>query len=275
MRKELFDDMIGEVPPSTVDVDAAIARGRRAARLGRLGGPVVVAGVAVALVGGVAFALQPGQGVRAADGEKQPGQGVRADAGEPSRGPCGEELPTGPAPTEAPTAAVARMSSALKAAVTSRLVADATVVAVNEAGPLDFVHLKEAGGPTDHGSCMVSEDSFVAGANAVRGAMTGSIAVYVARTVGPLPTCDNGQAEQTDCEAITGPHGERGTATKLALEGGVFMCQVDLDRLDGTSVSLTVTDAAHKGDVPGSGQLPLSRDQLVEIALDPGLTLFP
>jgi hypothetical protein len=272
MRKELFDDMIGEVPPSTVDVDAAIARGRRAARLGRLGSPVVVAGVAVALVGGVAFALQPDQGVRAADGARQPDQSVRA---EPSRGPCGEELPTGPAPTEAPAAAVTRMSSALKAAVSSRLADDATVVAVNEAGPLDFAHLKEAGGPTDHGSCMVSEDSFVAGANVVRGAMTGSIAVYVARAVGPLPTCDDNMSEQTDCEAVTGPRGERGTATKLALEGGVFMCQVDLDRLDGTSVSLTVTDAAHKGDVPGSGQLPLSRDQLVEIALDPGLTLFP
>jgi hypothetical protein len=30
MDKQLFDDAIGEVPPSTVDVDAAIARGRRA-----------------------------------------------------------------------------------------------------------------------------------------------------------------------------------------------------------------------------------------------------
>src|ERR1041385_170657 len=53
MDKQLFDDAIGEVPPSTVDVDAVIVRGRRAARLRRVTHPSVAAGVAVVLLTGV------------------------------------------------------------------------------------------------------------------------------------------------------------------------------------------------------------------------------
>jgi len=267
MRKELFDDVIGEVPPSTVDVDAAITRGRRAARLSKLGSPVVVAGVSVALVtGGVALAMQPGQGIRVGDG------------GNPL-GPCGEELPTGPAPAGPPAKIADRLSSVLTAAVQSRLTAGSTLVesAGADHGPLDFVHIKTDGGPTDHGSCMVAEDEFVTGANVVQGVSTGTVSVAVLRTVGKTQTCDNGAAEQIDCEEIIGPRGEEGTASTLGLEGGVFMYRVDLDRGDGTTIAAWVKDAPDddKGSAPGSGHMPLSRDQLVEIALDPGLTLYP
>src|SRR5215471_3244459 len=62
MHKELFDDAIGEVPPSTVDVDAAIVRGRRAAVVRRVVNPVVAAGVVVVLlIGVVAYTMtRPG-----------------------------------------------------------------------------------------------------------------------------------------------------------------------------------------------------------------------
>jgi hypothetical protein len=267
MRKELFDDVIGEVPPSTVDVDAAISRGRRAARLSRLGSPVVVAGVAVALVtGGVALAMQPGQGIRAGDGGNR-------------TGPCGEELPTGPAPVGPPAEIAKRLSTVLDAAVRSRLAAGSTLVKQEGAddGPLAFVHVKTRGGPTDHGSCVIAEDEFVTGANVVQGNTTGTVAVAVLRTVGKPPTCDNGAVEQIDCEKTTGPRGEEGVASTLALEGGVFMYRVDLDRADGTTIAAWVTDAPNdnKGSEPGGGRMPLSRDQLVAIALDPGLTLYP
>jgi hypothetical protein len=270
MRKELFDEVIGEVPPSTVDVSAAIARGRRAARLSRLGSPVAVAGVAVALVtGGVALAVQSGQGMRAGDGGN-------------ATGPCGEELPTGPAPTEPPAAAAERLSSVLTAAVTSRLEAGATLARFDGAStpPLDFTHLKTDGGPTERGSCVVGEDEFVAEANVVRGTVTGTVAASVARSVGTAPTCADRAAsssEQTDCEERTGPRGERVMASTLALAGGIFMYRVDLDRTDGTTVVMWVKDAPNddRGSAPGSGHMPLSRDQLVEVALDPALTLYP
>ena len=58
MDKQLFDDAIGEVPPSTVDVDAAIVRGRRAVRFHRVANPAVAAGVAVVLLtGAVAYTM--------------------------------------------------------------------------------------------------------------------------------------------------------------------------------------------------------------------------
>ena len=61
MHKQLFDDAIGEVPPSTVDVEAVITRGRRAARLRRVANPAVAAGVAVVLLtGAVAYTMTRG-----------------------------------------------------------------------------------------------------------------------------------------------------------------------------------------------------------------------
>src|ERR671933_229213 len=63
MDKQLFDDAIGEVPPSTIDVDAVITRGRRADRLRRVANPAVAAGVAVVLaVGAVAYTMNRGDG---------------------------------------------------------------------------------------------------------------------------------------------------------------------------------------------------------------------
>lgn len=63
MDEQLFDDAIGEVPPSTIDVDAIIVRGRRAVRLRRVANPAVAAGVAVVvLTGAVAYTLTSGDG---------------------------------------------------------------------------------------------------------------------------------------------------------------------------------------------------------------------
>ena len=52
------------MPPSTVDVDAVIVRGRRAARLRRVVHPAVAAGVVVVLLTGVvAYSMTRGDGV--------------------------------------------------------------------------------------------------------------------------------------------------------------------------------------------------------------------
>ncbi|GAB3469367.1 hypothetical protein [Actinophytocola sediminis] len=63
MDKRLFQEVIGEVPPSTVSVETVITRGRRAERFRRATSPVVAAGVTVVLLSGaIAYTLTDGDG---------------------------------------------------------------------------------------------------------------------------------------------------------------------------------------------------------------------
>ena len=82
MDKQLFDDAIGASPPSTVDVDAVIARGRRADRLRRVANPAVAAGAGVlAVMLGVAFAVLPSHSA-------DPAAGGAVGTGTRSHGDC-------------------------------------------------------------------------------------------------------------------------------------------------------------------------------------------
>jgi hypothetical protein len=272
MTKQLFDDVIGEVPPSTVDVDAAISRGRRAARLHRLTSPVAAATAGVVLVtGAVAVALLP------SGGNVSPGGGSQA-------GRCLDGVPTAPPLAERSEEAASRLTGVLGPLVGQRLPAGSRLGGPTDhpehvvAQPLVFAHVhaepRSLGGP---GDCYLGEDYFSANADVSWDSATGAVSVAVGRLGGrnmPMDKCVS-SAEESFCASQTGPRGERVILVTITLDG-VVRHRVDMAKPDGTWVMLSATNDIR----PGEGGLtapvpPLTREQLLQIALDPALTLYP
>lgn len=297
MEKQHFDDAIGAAPPSTVDVDAVIARQRRAAWTRRAVGQggAAAAGV-VAVTFGVVAALPAGSG----DTPTGAGPGVLVQAttsvptstssaptGPPS--PCTEGTPTAPPAPEQPATAAARLRSVLTAAVQRQLPGSELVAnpvsryGGRSYGPLEFFHVLEQGVDLGNGSCKVPADYFLARANVSDAAGTGNISAMVARlsrTGGPSTTCpEPGVApEQSACDQHAGPNGEIIVASTLHLEGGPTVHRVEVTKTDGTGLILMAENVANDGKEGGPPQRatpPLTHEQLIAIALDLGMTLYP
>ena len=67
-------------------------------------------------------------------------------------------------------------------------------------------------------------------------------------------------------------------ASVLKLDGGAMVNRVEITRNDGTGLIMhaeNVADDAKKGGAPQTPAPPLTHDQLVSIALSPGVTLYP
>lgn len=243
MDKKLFDDAIGEVPPSTVDVDAAIARGRRAAWTRRVANPVVAVAAGVVLVAGGAVALTlPGSNsddpVTAA--QVQP-TGTTVPT-EPAAGACAPRS----ANTEAP-----QLTEALAGALESRgLLVGATLTGDK---PLEFVYLYSE--PDAIGACMSYTATAVVNQT---GRLTVSVGVLGADFVGE-PAC---QAGEVGCQVSPGPAGE--TVLSSNSEDGAHVYVVKADR--------TVVTLLAEGLEAGAAA-PLTVEQLTEVGLEPALTV--
>jgi hypothetical protein len=314
MDKQLFDDAIGEVPPSSVDVDAVITRGRRADRLRRVANPAVAAGVAVVLaVGAIAYTMTRGD-----DGAGSGGIGVGGSptSTESSTGPretsasnqpapssgsgkettTGTPPPNGPVPTP-PTACsrpdletAAELNSRLGQVVASAVQAQRSdmPLAANPGmeypngtprGALEFFQVNKTPG-TDQPICDVDSYSMArATTNGPEGA--GNVLVAVQPSFYDAATslsCDDGATEEISCEIVTTPNGDRIKKASLKFEGGTSGNRVDVIRADGTSVTVTIDDigtSIKSGDGPTATAIPLTLDQLVAIATAPGMTMFP
>src|SRR5215217_664028 len=184
MDRQLFDDAIGSPPPSTVDVEAVIARQRRAALVRRVGGPGLVAAAAVAAVTfGVALAVPGGLTGNPGGGGITPGGGSGTGS---SANPMGTSQPVRPGwppgmtdpcalPTDLPAIPgepadiAARLHAALDAAVRAQL-PDAQLTANPYAryendrqyGPLEFFHVRQDGEALGGGSCRQPQDYYLA-----------------------------------------------------------------------------------------------------------------
>jgi hypothetical protein len=264
MDKQLFDDAIGEVPPSTVDVDAVIVRGRRAVRVRRVVNPAVAAGVAVVvLTGAIAFTVMRGD----------EGDGVRVGESPTSTtAPMPTTSSAGPLPEacqrtdlESADEVVARLTPLVKTKVqVLRPDLQLTAAPDEEQGPLEF--LQEADERTV-GNVPICDrtSSFRAFASTEGPEGVGSILIVVK----PADRDDPGDcgAGQTFCEKGAGPNGDR-LRQKTTMQDGATYTQVDVIRLDGTDIHLS------SGGPITSGP-PLTHEQLLAIGTDPGMTLFP
>jgi hypothetical protein len=300
MSKKLFDDAIGEVPPSTVDVDAAIARGRRADRLRRIGSPVLATVAAVGvLLGGVAVVLRSDDDAGGHTPAHPPATSTTvptpSSASSTSVDPCEGTIPTAPPQPEKPAVTEDRLTAVLTELVSSRLPEGATLernpIAKgpdgNPIGPLEFKHFYSKPKPYGNG-CQGGEDFYDGYASATWSGGTGSIVIHVGREGGgngsaeglvcPEPGVD---VDQTSCRTETTPNGDLVMSTTLgkgAATKGSRTNRLDIVRADQTAIVIEASNMATSGKYPGppdASRIPLTHEQLKEIALDPRVTMYP
>ncbi|MFJ6672089.1 hypothetical protein ACIQMJ_13350 [Actinosynnema sp. NPDC091369] len=297
MDKQLFDDAIGEVPPSTVDVDAVIVRGRRAVRLRRVANPAVAAGVAVvALTGVVAYALTSG------DGGSSPVGGSLSTTSSVSPSPTTSEQPPGsevstpsvitvdekvPPPqcegrlepaAEAATRLTQATTDAVKAQRPDLQLSPNPVSAPH--GPLGYHQVNPVNPGVELPLCDPMA-TFEAYATTTAADGTGNIFVLTqpAWRAGLGPVCSySGLGTRISCVTETGSRGEEIVKQVADMGNGITMNQVLVHRKDGTRIlvqSENVATSGKSGHASTAPQPPLTLDQLVAIGVDPDLTMFP
>jgi len=140
-------------------------------------------------------------------------------------------------------------------------------------GPLEFFQT-EAGRP------LCDKTSYFQAAASTQGPEGAGnilVAVQPALRGGAPTTCEVESDERPYCEEAVGPHGEQ-IVRETRVIGSATEHWVGVVRPDGTSVSAyaeNIGTSAKSGDAPTASAPPLTHDQLVAIATDPGLTLFP
>jgi hypothetical protein len=286
MDKQLFDDAIGEVPPSTVDVDAAIVRGRRAARFHRVATPTVAAGVAVVLLtGAVAYTMtrddDGGTGVagppttKSAPTTRPSPVPVPGDRVGPPQ--CGEE------PRETAAEAAARLSPAAVASVLAlrpelELTPGDGYPEGTPREPLELYQISQS--PTElpicDGRAHYEGSAFLHGPDG-----TGMIFLIMNPAwVEQQYSCKGiSEVDSTStCDEFTTPAGDDVKVLTMNFPGGRKQIDVTARRVDGTEVTAVIGDlsSASKHGLPSGVDVEsLDADQLAEIATDPDLTLFP
>jgi hypothetical protein len=292
MDKQLFEEVIGEVAPSTVDVEAIITRGRRADRIRRVANPVVAAGVAVVLLSGAVVYTMTGDGGGGLGigGQPTPSRTVTSQPATSTPKGQGGEAPEACSRPDLESAAevIARLNPLVAARFRAQR-PDATLEvnpsSEDPAGeshePLEFYQV--AGySPEDVPICEF--DSYIIATATVRapegdGNILISLAASYADAIGPVETCETlvEVSHLPYCEEVAGPNGEIIVRTTNEHENGTISHLVDIYRQDGTVVRLMSANVGTdvKTDDPPTAPLPpLSHDQLVAIGTAPGMTLF-
>jgi hypothetical protein len=289
MDKRDFDDAIGEVPPSTVDVDAAITLGRRAVRLRRVANPAVAAGVAVVLLtGAVAYTMtRDGDGGVGIGGRPTTAPTTSPPATTPplvTRLPGGRVPPPQCAGDDVETAGVvaARLGPAATAAVLAQrpeleLLPAEEYPRGTPREPLEFYQVSQSSTalPICDDSARFEASAFLRGPEG-----DGMIFVSVnpAWAGGQETPCGGQQLPGISCEQDTGPAGEDIVKQTRTQPDGTTMFQAEVRRADGTEISVHIGDiswSSKHGTVSTATAESLTMDQLVAIATDPALTLFP
>jgi len=292
--KATLDAEIGEPPRSTVDVDAVVARERLLRRL-RLAGAAAAASMAVAgLVAGtlalVGVAGPAGTSTGGAPPSGSPGLPIGTPKGahcpppppSPSQSPSpwvtGDPAPTAPPrtpPAGLPAGAAPRLTTALAAAVrhavgTPKLGRSSWGISRR---PLEF-----GGGPchpTDFDGYMASASILTPTGPAVR---LGDLFVIVtvadpsARTACTGSGSNAPAPNETSCTASRGPRGELVVAATWSGDRQgtppATWHDVTVSKPDGTLVTVHCG-----GSGPAQPNPPLTIAQLIEIGLNPGLSL--
>jgi len=274
MYHDLFERVIGDAPPSTVDIEALVCGQRRAARR-RIAGTVAAVVATTGLL--TAAALTVG---RPAPGGHTPPLGVPVASATapgvsvtppPTPGQTAYAPFVGPPVTEPSPAARQRLEAAMRHAVLA-VAPGAAFRTANGGSGFDMRHVDQPIAGTPPGNIP----SFTySGTTVVRvGIRQGDLSILVARA-GPFREGCGGLPGAT-CEPVTGPRGETGflLSQVLASDHREAQYHLWLDRAGVDAGTITVDLMV---DAPAGGQPdpPLTADQLVHIAEDPALTLYP
>lgn len=284
--RTVLDEQIGDLPPSTVDVRAILARQRRLTVVRRVAGGTAAAGAVTATA--VALSVLPGGGPPTVpSGRSGAGPAVlpAPAATAPTRPTPAPALTPTPAPT-CPGSPASRGSSApsagaqptadpspdwgLPIGAEGRLTAALTAAARPETRALRLGAFDDDGVVREPlvffgGPCAEArmQDSYLATATVADAAGTpiGMFSVYV-------------QAVPAGCDGCTTDRRPDGTVVRVRTERGDLQGQqqvrvlVILDKPDGTVVQLVA-------DGPIDGRPALDAAALTRIGLAPGLTLHP
>jgi hypothetical protein len=284
MTRQMFDAMIGTSPVSTVDIDAVIARERAARRRRRTGAVVVCTAAVFALLVGSQLLLRPQRQVPGITIRPSPSAAPSPGAASPPTAlpsATGGTTPAGPT-TPAGDPAV-RIGDAMREAV-RKAVPGAEMIGVGSSRPFDIDRL--AGGTASPGS----GGGGYSGQAVVRASgRAGRVVVTVYQGGGPdIPApgeCTPIPGHPCATKAGAGPRGERYAAYQRVVGKGIVSDKpdfevrenwVDLRRADGTVVYAMANNMVFTSDLrlaAGSTQPALTVDQLIAVALDPGLDL--
>ncbi|OLF16007.1 hypothetical protein [Actinophytocola xanthii] len=281
MDSGMFDEAIGEVPPSTVDVDAAMARGRRAARVRAVVNPVVGVGVAVVLlVAGAGAFPQRERGGSELQVAASPTASAPADR--PRRCDSFEMSLGGSEPHQDVRA---RLTMLVRPLVQQQLPDGATLVpsaaSVDRYGaryePLEFFgNYDPAREAPTFNWCEVSYFYYAAHADILRDGRFGSVSISV--SVEPASRMECGgvpdDRTQTFCRVFEVPGGEEVFAHSEEYIDGVRQHSVVVAKAEGTTIHLTAFNRASDGNRPRFPEPPLNVDELRGIALDARMILF-
>ncbi|MEU4566294.1 hypothetical protein [Micromonospora sp. NPDC023956] len=242
--RTMFREAVGEIPPTSIDVDGVIARQRRALRLRRL----AVVTAAAAAVGAMSF-------------------GAVAVTGRPAA-----ELPTGPSPTNpavripapAPGESFTPTDTAIFAAV-GRVAPDLEWGAPQGAGRV------WDSGPTTRG---YAPNGYYGSGWVRSGDRTGELSVQITSDWGTIPPCAADAVSKDGCATTTGPGGEKirtssirdrdqGAASRGRPPVPSVRKNAFVERTDGVVLILTVEGQDE--------DLPLTVAQLTALALDPAV----
>jgi hypothetical protein len=256
-HQQLFEPVLTGEPPARDTLDALVRRSRRGVRRRRL----TATGVGLVAAGVVAVLALPGTAPPTVTGAPP-----TTAASAPQR--PGSVL-LGAEPTERPADAVQRLTDAAAAAVTR--VVPATV----ERGATVQREVVPANTDANPGPAPVTLSYQVKGSVTVAG-VTGVLLVTVKRAHVPLGCAAAFPADvlpsvlRSEC-ARNADVGEPYTVETVRDEQpGMIRHVVSLDRLDGTTVEVSVSNEPSLTGAP-----PITGEQIVEIARDPGLTLYP
>ncbi|MFG2043809.1 hypothetical protein [Dactylosporangium sp. NPDC048998] len=260
--KTEFDDAIGVVPPSPIDVDRLIVRGRRRAVVRRLAVAGAGGGAAAVAVGvAVAFGGSPGGGGASVVADKP----TMAPTVAASASAAGTPLPTSTGSTPASVARDTenRLSQVVKDVVRQK--APGYTLSAGADGPaFKMKYLYYPG-----------NDSYYGSANLHGPTGDGNVAINVGRRntqYNPMNPCTAAETgECTDTTEADGTHVLR----RVIHENGISDNYVIVDRPDGITIMIVAANQGGQTDTaPGKQPDPvLPFDQLVSIALDPRLTV--
>jgi hypothetical protein len=295
MDKQLFDDAIGEVPPSTVDVDAVIRRGRRAVLVRRVANPAVAAGVAVLLlIGVVAYTMTRDDDVNPIgtppSGQHRP-PATTTESPSSTVPDLGAPIPGKPAVCDDPgrVEETQRAIDRLDAAVEPLVVAHAQLLQLDPSpgafidgiqhGALDFFQVD---GHSSEQVPLCDGDYLLARAVATASdGGKGNLMVLL----GPAQYESVGGCgppevtpSQTECQELTPGPGISAMTSTHVNENGVVKYRVDMLKPDGTSLVIEAENSATTSKIangPSASVPPLTKEALLQLALEPQLVLFP